>query len=170
MPLKDFVLSLTGLQSATRTAIANLTAHELKQRGYNIEPLAGQPSAIDWISLLRNSKDDEQEPLRRVCESGEAIVLAAIKSKITQTVEDLRNIEAFVEIEIGITNDEKGDESRNFTKIFLPPEASPEQSVAEILAKLEGLELITARASENSSYDEDDEAMIRSRLEALGYL
>jgi hypothetical protein len=97
--------------------------------------------------------------------------LAAVKSEVPQTLEDLSgSVEAFVEVEIGIPTDEQGDESRNFTKFFLLPHAEPEPSVANILAKLEGLELIAAPAAENSSYDEDDEAMIRSRLEALGYL
>lgn len=149
MPSKGFVVSFTGLPSTTRTTIASLTGHELKQRGYNIEPLAGEPSGI----------------------SNEAIVLAAVKSEVAQTLEDLRgNVEAFVEVEIGITTGEQDDGSRDFTKIFVPPDAEPETSVADILAKLEGLELIAAAASDNSSYDEEDEAMIRSRLEALGYL
>ena len=86
-------------------------------------------------------------------------------------MEDLRgNVEAFVEVEIGIPTGEQDDGSRDSRKIFLPPDAEPEASVADILAKLESLELIAAPASENSSYDEDDEATIRSRLEALGYL
>lgn len=148
MPSKGFVLSFTGLPSTTRTTIASRTGQELEQRGYNIEPLAGQPSA-----------------------SNEAIVLAAVKSDVPQTLEDLRgDVEAFVEVEIGIPTGEQDDASRNLKKIFLPPDAEPESSVADILAKLEGLELIAAPMSENSSYDEEDEAMIRSRLEALGYL
>ena len=177
MTSKGFVLSFTGLPSATKPTIASLTGQELSQRGYNIELLAGQPSATDWISVLNNSEGDEDDyirELRRVCASGtanEAIVLAAVKSKVPQTLADLRgSVEALVEVEIGTPDYEKGDESLNFTKIFLQPDAEPEQSVADILVKLEGLELIPAAAPENSSYDEDDEALIRSRLEALGYL
>lgn len=171
MPSKGFVISFTGLPSASRTTIASLTGHELKQRGYNIEPLVGQPSATNWTSVLENSKDDELRRVYASAISNEAIVLAAVKSEVPQTLGDLSDsVEAFVEVEIGIPTDEQRDESRNFTKFFLPPDAEPESSVADILAKLEGLELIAAPASENSSYDEDDEAMIRSRLEALGYL
>lgn len=179
MPPKGFVLWFTGPRSATRTTIANLTGHELKQRGYNIEPLVGQSSVTDWISVLNNSKADEDDytqQLRRVCASGisnEGIVLAALKSEVPRTLEDLRcSVEAFVEVETGAPNHEQGDESQNlnFTKIFLQPDAEPEQCVVDIVAKLEDLKLIVAPAPENSSYDEDDEATIRSRLEALGYL
>jgi len=177
MTSKGFVLSFTGLPSATKPTIASLTGHELNQRGYNIEPLAGQPSATDWLSVLNNSEGDEDDfirQLRRICASNEAVVLAALKSEVPQTLADLRsNVEAFVEVEIGTPNHEEGEvkgEGLNLTKIFLQPDAEPEQSVAEILVKLEGLELIAAPAAENSSYDEDDEALIRSRLEALGYL
>jgi len=106
---------------------------------------------------------------------GEAIVFA-VKSKTTETPEDLQ---AAVEVEIGIPNyekknDESGDDINDeqliFTKIFVQPDANLEESVAGILSKLEGLELIARAPSENSSYDEDDEAVIRRRLEGLGYL
>lgn len=45
---------------------------------------------------------------------------------------------------------DRADEHLNVTKTVPQPEAQPEQS--------------------DNSYDEDDEAMIRRRLESLGYL
>ena len=47
----------------------------------------------------------------------------------------------------------RADEELNLTKTVLQPGAEPEQG-----------------APKDSDYDDDDEAMIRSRLEALGYL
>src|ERR1044071_1748769 len=46
---------------------------------------------------------------------------------------------------------------------------TPEQSAARILARLEELQYITA-GSELDSYSDEDEAEVRRRLEALGYV
>ena len=134
-----FLISFTGLSSEHRTTIANLTAHELKQRGWNAE-IVDNPSAI---------------------------VLTASNSE-TPDVADSRH--ALVEVAIGPQDESGNTGEQHVTKIVLPADDEPERCVAEIFAKLEGLELIAAPASKDSSYDEDDEAMIRSRLEALGYL
>ena len=186
MPPRGLILWFTGLPSATRTTIASLTAQVLKQRGWNIETLEGEHSPADWISVLKNSKGDEDafiQHLRRVCASGihnEAIALVALQSTAPQTPES--RVQAFVEVELGIPKYEEVDESRkvvegdrtsedlNLTKIVLQPDAEPEQGVADILSKLEGLGLVAGSSLKDSVYDEDDEAMIRSRLEALGYL
>lgn len=75
-----------------------------------------------------------------------AIAVVAFQSSAPQTLEDLcRSVEVIVEV-------------------------GPEKSVADILSRLEAQELIAGSASRDSSYDEDDEAAIRQRLEALGYL
>jgi hypothetical protein len=171
MPPKGFILWFTGLPSDTRTAIANLTIQELKQRGCETEALDGKiPAAV--------SKGDDDAYARRIFDSsvrGEAIVFA-VKSKTTVTPEDHQ---AAVEVEIGIPNyEKKSDESSNaindgpltFAKIVVQPEAEPEKCIASILSKLEGLDLIARVPSENSAYDEDDEEVIRRRLEGLGYL
>lgn len=168
MPPKGFTLWFTGLPSEIRTAITNLTTQELKRRGCEIETLdARMPAAYSKGAYARRISDFNMR--------GEAIVFA-VKSKTTETPEDLQ---AAVEVEIGIPNyekknDESGDDINDeqliFTKIFVQPDANLEESVAGILSKLEGLELIARAPSENSSYDEDDEAVIRRRLEGLGYL
>ena len=165
MPPKGFTLWFTGLPNETRTAIANLTTQELKRRGCEIETLGGKIPAAD-------SKGDEDAYTGRISDfsmRGEAIVFA-VKSKTTETPEDLKTA-----VEVEITNDESGnainDEHLSFTKIVVQPDAEPEECIASILSKLEGLELIArVPSSENSSYDEDDEAVIRRRLEDLGYL
>jgi Adenylylsulphate kinase len=160
MPPKEFTLWFTGLPSETKTAIANLTTQELKRRGCEIETL-------DTKTYARRISDSSMH--------GEAIVFA-VKSKTTETPEDLQ---ATVEVKIGIPNyEKKNDESGNvvndehltLTKIVVQPDAEPEHCIAGILSKLEGLDLIARVPSESSSYDEDDEAVIRRRLEGLGYL
>ena len=103
MPPHGFALRFTG-----SPANADQIAHELEQRGYDVE-----------------TSDDQ---------------LVAIKSESQE-----RSVETVVEVE-------------------------PEQSVADVLSKLEALELIDRSGSSDSSYDEEDEETIRQRLEALGYL
>jgi len=152
MPTGRFFLAFTDLPNETRTTLAGLTAHELKQRGW-------KAGAVD---------DQSSNFVRRL--GGEAIVLAAINSNNPEAPDSLV---AFVEIGIG-PKDEKSNtldgEHLDVTKIVLPADAEPERSVAEILSKLEGMGLIAGPVPKDSSYDEDDEAVIRSRLEALGYL
>jgi hypothetical protein len=176
MPAGGFFLSFTGLPSATRARIASLIAHELKQRGWTIETLASQSSARDWISVLGESGSDDAY-IRRLRDG--AIVLAAINSNTLETPENLRSsFKTFVEVEIGKPMKEQGaecynaveDEHLNLTKIVLPQDAEPEKCVADIFSKLEGLELIAGPVFKDSSYDEEDEVMIRNRLDALGYL
>jgi hypothetical protein len=133
MPSRGFVLWFQDPSSETRTTSASQIAHELKERGCNVEILDGQ-SATDNISVLEDLKGDE------------AVAVVALESNAPQKLEDLcRSVAVKVEVE-------------------------SEQSVADILSKLEALELISRSASRDSSYDEDDEATIRQRLEALGYL
>jgi len=168
---RGFVLWFRGPASETRTTIGSLTTHELKQRGCNVEILDGQSAATDWMAGLGNAKDDDDAYIRhlqRVSTSvinNEAIALVVVKS-------DAPRVEALVEVDIGTPKEEEGgDENLNLTKLVLQSSAGPEQSVAEILSKLESLDLIAGQASrDSSSYDEDDEATIRQRLEALGYL
>lgn len=133
MPARGFVLWFQDPPSESRTTIASQTAHELKQRGCNVEILDGQ-SATGYISVLENLK------------GAEAIAVIAFESSTPQTLEELcRSVEVIIEVEA-------------------------EQSVADIIAKLAALELIAGSTSKTSPYDEDDEATIRQRLEALGYL
>ena len=133
MTSRGFVLWFQDPPSETRTTIAGQIAHELKQRGCNVETLDGQ-SATNYLSVLENLKGDE------------AIAVVAFESNTPQTVEDLCSS---VEVKV---------------------EVKSEQSAADILLELETLGLIARSTSSDSPYDEDDEATIRQRLEALGYL
>src|SRR5215212_6589550 len=152
MPTGRFFLAFTDLPNETRPTLAGLIAHELKQRGWKAEAVDDQSSNV----------------VRRL--GGEAIVLAAINSNNPEAPDSLVR---FVEVGIG-PKDEKSNtldgEHLDVTKIVLPADAEPKRSVAEILSKLEGMGLLGGPAPKDSSYDEDDEAVIRSRLEALGYL
>lgn len=151
MPPRGLTLRFSGQPNATRTAIADLTAQELKRRGWNIETLEGEHFSSN--GAIHN----------------ETTALLARRPTAPQTPED--SVEAFVEVELGISNDEsRTSEQLNFTKIVLKPDIEPAQGVAEILSKLESLGWVAGSSTQESLYDEDDEAMIRSRLEALGYL
>ena len=82
MPARGFVL---WFQDPPNTA--SQIAHELKQRGCNVEVLDGK-SATAHIPLLENSKGDD------------ALAVVAHESNTPQTLEDLcRSVEVKVEVE-----------------------------------------------------------------------
>src|SRR5215216_1425336 len=113
MSSKGLILSFTELPMANRTMIASLTAQELKRRGYNIETPDGQSTATDWISVLENSKGDEDS---------------------TQTLKVQIGIPGHEEDDESRNAVE--NQHLNLTKIVVQPDALPEQCVADILSKL----------------------------------
>jgi hypothetical protein len=161
MPARGFVLSFTGPAAVNTSTIANLTEHELKQRGWNIQRLDSQSSAI-VLAVINSNTLETPENLRDSLDTVvEVVIRTSTNEEHSATEKRSTNEERDNEVE---------DQHRNLTKIVLPPDAEPEQCVADIFSKLEGLELIAGPGPKDSSYDEDDEATIRSRLEALGYL
>ena len=56
MPSRGFVLRFTGSPNATRTITADQIAHELKQRGYNVETSDDQLVAIKSESQDRSAE------------------------------------------------------------------------------------------------------------------
>lgn len=172
MPPRGLILRFTGQPEATRTTLASLTTQELQQRGWNIETLAGEHSGEENVFM---------QHLRRVYASGihsDTIAFAAFQSTIPQTTEGSEELLVAVELRTpkyeeaneNVRDSDRTPKHLNVTKIVLPPDIEPKQGVADILAKLEGLGLVAGSASQDSLYSEDDEATIRSRLEALGYL
>jgi hypothetical protein len=113
----------------------------------------------------------------------EAIVAASLHSESGEA-EDLRHgSQPIVEVEIRDSTDmteaavnqpgiEGESEQLEALKIILDADvAAPESSVAHILSRLEDWGLIGRRLTgKDDSYDEEDEKVIRSRLESLGYL
>ena len=125
---------------------------------------AGLPSATRTTIASLTAQELKQRGWNIETLEGEH--LTALQSTAPQTPEG--NVEAFVEVELGLPEPEEAD--LNLTKIVLRPDAEPEQNAADLLSKLEGLGLVAGSSPQDSLYDEDDEAMLRSRLEALGYL
>jgi len=78
------------------------------------------------------------------------------------TVDELKRRGCNVEI----LSDETQGEGLEEVEIGAPNPAD----VTDILSKLEELQLIARSTPKDQSYDEDDEAVIRQRLEGLGYL
>ena len=117
MASKGFILRFTSLPNAITTATPQMTADELKRRGYEVEIV-----------------DSDTERIALVC-----------RPRGAGTAGD---VEPLVELEVKESND----------------------SVANVLSKLAELELIGPAPAKDDVYDEEDEAIIRSRLESLGYL
>lgn len=148
MVSRGFTLWFTRPPGAIVTTIIQLTADQLKRRGYEVET--------------------DDEIARLICKP----------ETLAGTGHD---IQAIVEVEIREPNDgARKDESSSVVEADSAPERlkitvesdlnSPEQSVAHLLSKLADMELLPRLTSQDDSYDAEAEAIIRSRLESLGYL
>ncbi len=148
MSSRGFTLWFTRPPSALATTIIQLTAAELKRRGYEVETDGEIPALVCRPATLAGGGQE---------------------------------IQAVVEVEIREPNDEaREDKSSNLVEADSVPERvkisvesdpnRPEQSVAHLLSKLADMELLPRLTSQDDSYDEEAEAIIRSRLESLGYL
>jgi len=188
---RGFTLCFTGLPSAVKKTIAEMTANELNRRGYKVQTFDDETSGARLKSSLDHPKNNEEadiQRIERVCDLGmgnDAIVIVAVNPQSSGTLEDLRQIlQPLVEIEIrGSSHRSRDDESGNAgdvdsvheqlisSKVVVEGDTDKlEQSVAHILSRLEDLELIARLTPKDSSYDEEDEQVIKSRLESLGYL
>lgn len=150
------------------------------------------------LGFSKEDRDTNIRRIGFVCHllaRNDVIAIAAAISPYREIRDEVRRqIGAFVEvyakcpIDVLIERDVKGlykkalaGDVKNFTGLDDPyeePETAevvlntdaetPASSAARILAKLEELELI--EPSVDSAYQEEDEAEIRKRLEALGYM
>ena len=200
MEKKGFTLWFTGLSGAGKTTLARLLETELIARGHKAEVLDGDVVRTNLSKGLGFSKEDRDTNIRRigfVCHlltRNDVVAIAAAISPYREIRDEIREqIGAFVEvycscpIEVLAERDVKGlykkalaGEIKNFTGVDDPYEApvSPEvivetdnetplESVARILARLEDLALIEAS---EVRFSEEEQAEIRRRLEALGYV
>jgi adenylyl-sulfate kinase len=200
MEQRGFTLWFTGLSGAGKTTLARLIETELIARGHKVEVLDGDVVRTNLSKGLGFSKEDRDTNIRRigfVCHlltRNDVVAIAAAISPYREIRDEIREqIGSFVEvycncpIDVLAERDVKGlykkalaGEIKNFTGVDDPYEApvsaevvvhtdneSPEESVARIIAKLEDLSLI---ARTEGRLSETDQAEVRRRLEALGYV
>jgi len=180
MASRGFTLWLTGLPSAVKTTITQIIADELKRRGSKVQTLDEEILRANLKSSLNSTQDDEDADIRR-------IILATVNSMSSTTLEDLRHsLQPVVEVEIrepshrasgkdsghALGLDSMGEQLISpKPKIVVEADVvTPEKSAVHILSRLEDLGLIDRLAPKDDSYDPEDEAVIRRRLESLGYL
>src|ERR1044071_4181522 len=169
---KGLPLWFTGLSGAGKTTLARLLESELRARGHKVEVLDGDVVRTNLSKGLGFSQEyrDIRDEVRR---STGAFVEVFVKCPINVLAE--RDVKGLYKRAIA-------GEIKHFTGIDDPYEEplapeiivetdneTPEQSAARILARLEELQYITA-GSELDSYSDEDEAEVRRRLEALGYV
>jgi adenylyl-sulfate kinase len=197
---KGVTLWFTGLSGAGKTTLARIVENELRGRGHKVEVLDGDVVRTNLSKGLGFSKEDRDTNIRRigfVCNlltRNEVIAIAAAISPYRNVRDEVRrDIGAFVEvfvkcpIDVLAERDVKGlykkalaGEIKHFTGIDDPYEEplspeivvetdreAPEQSAARIIAKLEELQYV---ATTDAGYSDEDDAEVRRRLEALGYV
>jgi hypothetical protein len=111
---------------------------------------------------------------------GDAVLLATDDSSQSGAGEHLRRApRPLVKVELsGESGDASGGDSQAGEGEATPPPdaviradaSTTDESVARILSELETLGLLAAPAQAGSGYDDEDEEIIRQRLEAMGYL
>jgi len=195
---EGFTVWFTGLSASGKTTVAKLVEQKIRERGRNVELLDGDVIRTNLSKGLGFSKEDRDTNIKRiafVCKlltrNGAANIVAAISPY--REIRDYARSEIgnFVEVyvkcpvEVCIKRDPKGlykkalaGEIKNFTGISDPYEEpfypeiiletdkeTPEESATKVIAKLEGLGYL-----ENGSQPTEDEAEVKKRLEALGYI
>ena len=197
---EGFTLWFTGLSGAGKTTLARLVETELNARGHKVEVLDGDVIRTNLSKGLGFSKEDRDTNIRRigfVCHlltRNDVVAIAAAISPYREVRDEIRGqIGSFVEVYVkcpldvlaerdvkGLYKKAMAGEIKNFTGVDDPYEEpftaeimvetdreSPEQSAARIIAKLEAMLLVEASPT---VYTEADEAEVRRRLEALGYV
>lgn len=147
MSAGDFTVWLTGGGSA---ALARPLAEALELRGRKVE--------------FDNASG-----------GGDAVLLATDDSSQSGAGEHLRRApRPLVKVELSGGG---GDSRAGEGEAAPPPDAviradasATSESVARILSELETLGLLAAPAQAGGGYDDEDEEIIRQRLEAMGYL
>lgn len=200
MEQKGFTLWFTGLSGAGKTTLARMIETELVSRGHKVEVLDGDVVRTNLSKGLGFSKEDRDTNIRRigfVCHlltRNDVVAIAAAISPYREIRDEIREqISSFVEVycecplEVLAERDVKGlykkalaGEIKNFTGVDDPYEApvspevivhtgneSPEESVARIIIRLEEMSLV---GETERVFSEGEEAEVRRRLEALGYV
>jgi hypothetical protein len=182
MTANVFTLILTARPGTAGKTIAQMTTDKLVRRGCRVETLRDELSGPDLNSSVDNTQDADDGQVKLVYELSvydETIARASFDSESGEA-EELRY--AIVEVEIrdsahsteaSVNQSVIDSESEQLKsrKIFVDADVSAsESSVAHILSRLEDWGLISRQTPKDDSYDEEDEKVIRSRLESLGYL
>ncbi len=195
---KGFTVWFTGLPCSGKSTLAQMLKDELVKRGFKVEVLDGDVVRQHISRGLGYSKEDRDENIRRIYHvayllqrNGIVVITAAISPyrEIRQEARELLKdfVEVYVKcpVEVCMKRDVKGmykkalkGEIKNFTGIDDPyeeplnPEVvcetdkeTPEESLQKILRKLEELGYI-----EPQVYSEEEEEIIKKRLEDLGYI
>jgi adenylyl-sulfate kinase len=146
MSSKGFTLWFTGLPSSGKTTLASLVAHEIEQRGLEVELLDGDFIRTNLSKGLGFSKEDRDENIRRLgflchllSKHGVCAIAAAISPYRAVRDEIRASLPNFVEVYVKaslkscIARDVKGlykkalaGEIMNFTGVddpYEPPEA-----------------------------------------------
>lgn len=150
-PRKGFTVWFTGLPSAGKSTLAELLAHDLRERGHGVEVLDGDVVRQKLCKGLGFSKEDRDENIRRigfVCglltKHGATAIAAAISPYCAIRDEVRASIGSFVEVyvkaslETCIQRDVKGlykkalaGEIKGFTGVDDPyePPLKPELTI-----------------------------------------
>lgn len=195
---KGFTVWFTGLPCSGKSTLAQMLRDELVKRGLKVEVLDGDVVRQHISRGLGFSKEDRDENIRRIYHvayllqrNGIVVITAAISPyrEIRQEARELLKdfVEVYVKcpVEVCMKRDVKGmykkalaGEIKNFTGVDDPyeeplnPEVvcetdkeTPKESVNKIIKKIEELGYI-----EPQVYTEEEEEIIKKRLEDLGYI
>ncbi len=198
MSNKGFTLWFTGLSGAGKSTLAEIVEKKLRERGRYVEVLDGDVVRTNLSKGLGFSKEDRDTNIRRIgfvahllSRNGVAAITAAISPYASIRRECREMIGNFVEVyvkcpvDVCAERDVKGlykkamaGEIKHFTGVSDPYEEpehaelvletnteSPDASAARIIAKLEELGYLDPVEG-----GDDEDELIRQRLEELGYV
>ena len=200
MEHQGFTIWFTGLSCSGKSTLAEMIDKRLRSDGYKVEILDGDVVRTNLSKGLGFSKEDRDTNILRIgfvakilSRNGVVAITAAIspyreiRDKVRADIGNFCEVYVNAPLEVCIERDVKGlykkalaGEIKNYTGVDDPyeeplkPEVivytdkeTPEESVEKIFAKLNELGFLGATAA---AYSESEEAVVKKRLEDLGYL
>ena len=200
MEHQGFTIWFTGLSCSGKSTLAEIIDKRLRSDGYKVEILDGDVVRTNLSKGLGFSKEDRDINILRIgfvanllSRNGVVAITAAIspyreiRDKVRSDIGNFCEVFVSAPLEVCIERDVKGlykkalaGEIKNYTGVDDPyeeplkPEVivetdkeTPEESVDKIFAKLNELGFLGVKAG---AYSASDEAVVKKRLEDLGYL
>jgi adenylyl-sulfate kinase len=195
-----FCLWFTGLPCSGKTTVADEVAEKLRKMGLRVERLDGDIVRKGLTRDLGFSKEDRDKNIERVTfvakllsRNGVATLVSFVSPYIQARSNARNECTNFVEVFVDCTVEEcekrdvkgmyakaRAGEIKDFTGVDDPYEAPPnpelviethnetvEESTQKVLVKLRELNLIPG---EDKVYSEEEEEVVKKRLEDLGYM